>query len=284
MSVRVHLALAIGLVALVLAGGGLRAQPTLIREELRIPSSTNGGTVQLVALALRLAATEPLPLALVNHGSPRGAAGRRTMNPAQYEAQLRSFAARGYAAVAVMRRGYGASGGAWIEGFNSCADPDFVSGARRSANDMRDAIAYLQTLPWVDRARVVAIGQSAGGIGVVALGAAPPEGLRATVNFAGGLGVRGPDDLCDEDRLVAAFGTFGRGAGVPSLWIYAENDPFFRPELARRFERAYSAAGGRATLVVVPPSGADGHGYFVRGLHDWPTRVFPFLRRLGLPG
>ncbi|MBL8836862.1 MAG: prolyl oligopeptidase family serine peptidase [Alphaproteobacteria bacterium] len=270
--------------ALCRGGGDLAAQPALVREDLAIPSTRNGGAVQLVALALRPAGAQARALAIVNHGSPRDAAGRRRMTTAQYESQLRVFAERGYAAVAVLRRGYGSSGGAWAEGYNGCADPDFAAGARRTANDISDAIAHLQTLPWVDRTRVVAIGQSAGGIGVVALAASPPEGLRAIVNFAGGRGSRGPNDVCFEDRLVTAFAAFGRGASLPSLWIYAENDLFFRPELARRFERAYSGAGGRATLLVVPPSGDDGHNYFRRELRDWPERVFPFLRALGLPG
>ncbi len=267
-----------------ICGAIAHAQPALIREPLRIPVANNGAAAELDALVVRRDGSQRLPLAIVNHGSPRRASERSTMSPGQFEPQLRIFAQHGYAAVAVMRRGYGASSGPFVEGQGRCDSPDYVGAARRSAADIADAIRHLQTLPWVDATRVVAIGQSAGGIGVIALGAAPPDGVRAIVNFAGGRGSQSDNNVCAEDRLVLAFGAFGRGAAVPSLWLYAENDLYFRPDLARRFEQAYAAAGGRADLLIVPPNGPDGHGYFRRGLDDWPGRVFGFLRARGLPG
>ncbi len=39
------------------------------------------------------------------------------------------------------------------------------------------------------------------------------------------------------------------------LWIYAENDKFFNPALAKQFQDAFSKNGGDAELVMAPAFG-----------------------------
>jgi hypothetical protein len=68
----------------------------------------------------------------------------------------------------------------------------------------------------------------------VALTAQAPSGLVAAISFAGGRGSRDDDDVCNPDGLVQAFATFGKTSRVPMLWVYATNDLFFGPDLARR--------------------------------------------------
>ena len=48
-------------------------------------------------------------------------------------------------------------------------------------------------------------------------------------------------------------------ARVPTLWLYASNDSFFRPDLARAMASAWQSGGGKAELHVFPPYGSDGH-------------------------
>jgi invasion protein IalB len=43
------------------------------------------------------------------------------------------------------------------------------------------------------------------------------------------------------------------------MWIYAENDSYFGPELTKRMHAAFAAAGGNAEYRQVPPFGGDGH-------------------------
>ena len=69
------------------------------------------------------------------------------------------------------------------------------------------------------------------------------------IDFAGGRGGHqkmsdGSLGNCTPDALVKAAGRYGSTARVPTLWIYAANDSFFSPALARRMFDAYNAAGG----------------------------------------
>ena len=55
--------------------------------------------------------------------------------------------------------------------------------------------------------------------------------------------------IVDEDALVGAFATLGKTSRIPTMWIYAQNDKFFGPELVRRMHTAFTAAGGQAQFV-----------------------------------
>jgi pimeloyl-ACP methyl ester carboxylesterase len=129
--------------------------------------------------------------------------------------------------------------------------------------------------------RIVLAGQSAGGFGSIAAASTAFEGLLGVVNFAGGRGSRGPDDVCGEAQLVEAMARYGAGTHVPQLWLYSRNDRFFGPALARRMHAAYEGAGGVAQLVEAPATGLDGHGYFASSMDDWSPRVEAFLARIG---
>jgi hypothetical protein len=60
---------------------------------------------------------------------------------------------------------------------------------------------------------------------------------------------------CTPSTLVRAAARYGATAGVPLLWIYAANDSYFDPALARSMVDAYDGAGGQATLQAVGPNG-----------------------------
>lgn len=254
------------------------------REELRIPSSTAGAR-GLEALLVRPADGRRYPLALMSHGSPRDAEMRRQMTPGRYYMQAIEFARRGFAVLIVMRRGYGISDGDYAEGASRCGRSEYLKSANESAQDLRAAIEAIQRRSDVTMQGMIAIGQSAGGLASIALAADAPQGLAAVINFAGGRGSRGDNEVCGEDKLVEAFATLGRTARVPMLWVYSENDLYFWPELARRFHTAFQASGGRAKFVAAPAFGRDGHSLFSpRGASIWLPILDAFLRdeNLGL--
>jgi dienelactone hydrolase len=258
----------------------------LVREPLRLPIVLeDGATIELEALLVKPAGSKALPLALLTHGSPREGDARRRMSAAHLSFQAEELARRGYLAVVVMRRGFGTSQGSWKESSGRCEAADHERAARESARDLRAALQVLLARPDVDGSRAIAIGQSAGGIGTLALAADPPLELKAVVNFAGGRGSRAPHDICREDRLLAAYAALGKTARVPSLWIYSENDTFFGPTLAQRMFAAYSAQGGTGELNLLPAFAEDGHALFVRrrGGSQWRPLLDDFLRRHDLP-
>jgi dienelactone hydrolase len=142
-------------------------------------------------------------------------------------------------------------------------------------------IQFAQKLPEVDGDTVVSAGVSTGGFAQAALVADPPKELKAAISFAGGRGGDGQEHNCDVNGVIAAFGSFGKGARkhgtVPMLWIYSENDHWFPPPMARQFEAAYEKGGGVDQFVLAPPDGEDGHHLYTHPA-VWSETVEAFLR------
>ena len=260
---------------------GIAMQPAAAesyhREDLRIPMEA-AGPRGLEAMLLRPSGTQRYPLALLSHGSPRDTAARATMSPYGSYRQALEFARRGFAALVVMRRGYGDSGGAYTESYGPCGQRDYLRSAWQWASDLRAATDAMNSRNDVSTDGMIAVGISAGGFATMALTANAPKGLAAAINFAGGRGSRADNDVCDEDALVRAFATFGRTSRIPTLWIYAQNDKYFGPALARRMYAGFTDAGGQARFIDVPPFGEDGHSLYSRGIALWTPMVDSFLR------
>jgi dienelactone hydrolase len=220
----------------------------------------------------------PHPLALLTHGTPREASQRGDVTALNFVPEAREFARRGWTTVIVVRRDYGTSGGSYAEEGRACSShPDYYDSGKESAKDLRFSIAYLSKLPQVDPSRILSVGVSAGGFANVALTADPPPGLLAAISFAGGRGSRKPDEVCNADYLVRAFGDFGKTSRIPMLWIYAENDHFFGPQVAAAFYQAFTRSGGKAVFVRASAFRRDGHGLFSGGIPLWTPVVDEFL-------
>jgi dienelactone hydrolase len=223
------------------------------------------------------------PLALIAHGSPRSPADRPNMTPLAMLPQAIEFARRGWAAVVVMRRGYGNSDGGWTEDYGACANPHYAAAGAAAAADLTAAIAALRNRPDIDASRIISVGVSAGGFATVALTADAPPGLVAAISFAGGRGSLHDGEVCRDDQLVEAFRAFGRRSRIPMLWVYADNDHFFGPQLAERLKQAFTAGGGIVEFVAAPAFDNDGHRLFSQaGIAEWTPLVDAFLRRRGL--
>jgi dienelactone hydrolase len=259
-----------------------RAQDIVVTE-LRIPTH-GSGKKGLEAVMVRPNDGAPHPLALMTHGTPREAHDRDTMTPLRWVPQAREFARRGWTAVIVMRRGFGDSGGNYEEDGHACSrTPNFTGPTKEAVKDLRESAAYLRTRAEIDPSRMIAVGVSTGGLAMVGLSADPPPGLVAAISFAGGRGSKSPDNVCNADVLVDAFGEFGKRSKVPMLWIYSTNDHFFGPQLAQNFYREFTRAGGHAQFIAAPPFGEDGHALFsLRGIPIWAPMVDEFLKSQNL--
>jgi dienelactone hydrolase len=222
------------------------------------------------------------PLALLTHGTSSKPIEVAEVTPWKFLSQALWFARRGYVALVVVRRGYGRSGGELDGRQGGCGNQgSFTAAGEAGADDLRAAAQYATTLPEVDAGTVISTGISSGGLAQVALSAHPMPGLKAAISFAGGRGGDGKGHNCNLDGLVSAFRGFGKHNKVPMLWIYAENDKWFPPEMARRFDEAFRKGGGTHELVMAPPDGEDGHNLYSH-VAKWSPTVEEYLHKQGL--
>lgn len=204
----------------------------------------------------------PFPLAVISHGSDEVASNRARLKKPAFPALTNWLLAQGYAVLVPERPGHGMTGGPYLESQGSCDEADFARAGNAVADSIESSIDYMVKQGFVRQGGVVVIGHSAGGWGALALAGRPRADIGAIVNFAGGRGGRNrgrPNHNCAPERLIDTAGDFGRAARVPTLWLYAENDSFFAPTLARQMVEAFRKHGGRAEFAVLPAITPDGH-------------------------
>jgi dienelactone hydrolase len=263
------------------------AFPAAAQEREQIVKLPGPGGSSLVARVMRPPGEARQPLVIINHGSPADGSQRAKMEPPRFAALSSWFLAHGYVVALPLRRGYGESGGTWAEAYGRCDTPDYYNAGLQSAADVRATIDFMRLQPYVAPDRTIVVGQSAGGWATVALSSLNPPGVPGMVNFAGGRGGHqklpgGGIGNCTPEALVQAAARYGATARVALLWIYAENDSFFEPALARRMVAAYDAAGGKATFRPVGAFGRDGHALAgsADGTAIWAPLVQNFLAAL----
>ena len=242
-------------------------------QSIRKPGLFN---IELETTVYRPDGDGPFPLVVINHGKAGGDPrfqGR--YRPAQ---QARYFLQRGYAVVVPMRQGFSKSGGSYIGG--GC---NVESNGRVQAGDVKAVLDYLVAQPWVDKDRMLVVGQSHGGWTTLAFGHLNYPGVKGLVNFAGGLRQEGCPNW--KEALAGGAASYARGTRVPSLWFYGDNDSYFDPPTFHTMFDQYTAAGGPARLVAFGKFGADAHSLFGArtGAAIWQPELNAFLASIGMP-
>src|SRR5436190_8030990 len=129
-------------------------------EDLRIPMA-EAGPQGLEAFLVRPAGTKRYPLALLSHGSPRSFDDRATMSAHKYYGIALEYARRGFAALIVMRRGYGSSPGGRVDSLGGCANAAYLPAAAAAVADLRAAIDAMARRTDVTTSGMIAAGHSA---------------------------------------------------------------------------------------------------------------------------
>ncbi|MCY4385168.1 MAG: hypothetical protein OXE44_18730 [Nitrospinae bacterium] len=243
------------------------------------------------------------PLVILMHGSC-GKRCRRKYPESRLASPAIVFARSGYAAYTFNRIGYGNSDGfEWndhqpFERTGGCSEQNFMQAARDSGLQIRLVIEALtrQKLKYVEPGKILAVGQSGGGLAVFGLTEGPKPhghlaGLRGVISTAGNRGAScaqgdfsGPTYF--NENMVEMYKTFGRVSKTPALMVYAINDP--RTVRAASWRDAYNESGGKAKLVVLPELGSSpkqAHSFFSKewSTIEWKPHFNAFLSSLGLP-
>ena len=259
--------------------------PGLVQESFFVPAP---GGYSIATHVLRPPGAGPFPAIVLNHGTAVSYAERLRESPQLLAHAALAFAKSGYAVVMPLRRGYGRTGGLFVEYAGSCANPDYRRAGEAAAADVMAAYDYARRLPYVDGSRMILAGQSTGGVAALqAAGTRSPEGLRAVLAFSAGRGgnpIRHPGVTCAVEPLAKVFADLGRRVRVPVLFHYAANDRFFNADTSRFWYERFRAGGGKGDYVLQPPFGEDGHYIFTdrAGQDHWLPAVERFLREHGI--
>jgi len=264
-----------------MASLALSAQAQELSKELNetvvmIPKPGFLFTAQLETTIFKPDGDGPFPIAVINHGKALG--DPRFQERSRPLRGVRFFMQRGYVVVVPMRQGFSNSTGTYMG-----VGCNIESNGIAQAEDVRAVLDYMASQPYADRNNALVVGQSHGGWTTLAFGALNYPGVKGLVNFAGGLRQHGCAGW--EGTLARVAGGYAKGTILPSLWFYGDNDSYFSPYLFRSMHEAYTANGGKATLIAFGKFGKDAHSLFASqaGERIWHPQMSKFLEAVGLP-
>lgn len=240
---------------------------------------------RILVRVCRPASEAPARLVIINHGSPPDPADRPRMQLSGCGNEAAHwFLSRGYVVAFPLRRGYGATGGRWAESYGPCDEADYFRAGLETARDINAAVDGLTTLPFVRPNGAVIVGQSAGGWGTIAYNSVAHPKVAAFIVMAGGRGGHmrdKPNHNCHPERLVEAAGRFGTTATTPMLWVYAVNDTYFNPTIARGLFQSFTASGGHTEFEEPSRFAHEGHHLFFGpgGSAVWGPIIGSYLAR-----
>ncbi|MFM0282935.1 prolyl oligopeptidase family serine peptidase [Paraburkholderia sediminicola] len=247
----------------------------LNEQIIRVPVDA-AGTVTLETTIYKPDGPGPFPMIVFNHGKIPG--DPRTQERSDPLPFAREFVRRGYVVVAPNRQGFGHSGGTYQQ--DGC---DVERNGVGQAGDVAATIDFMSKQPYVDATHIVVAGTSHGGLATMAYGPEAAPGVRALINFSGGL----RQDACADwqGNLTRAFGAYGEKTKVPSLWLYGDNDSVWTAPLVAGMYAAYSAHGASAKMVDFGNYKNDAHRLVGDrdGVQIWWPAVEAFLARAGMP-
>lgn len=235
----------------------------------------------------------PFPIVVFLHGRASTPEARANLQFPILPGHAAYWMRKGFAVIAPFRPGYGQTGGPDMERSGNSitsdgrcvGDHQYKEVAANAAKPIRELITWAKKQSWVNSSKMVLVGQSVGGLTVVALGANPPEGVIAYINFVGGAGgdpIARPGRSCFPEVLNNLYGDLGKTTKIPNLWLYAENDEFWGPTAPLEWRKSFEASGGSGSFVMTAPvPGHGGHSLLQWGGRLWADQTDPFIKSLG---
>lgn len=267
------------------SGASAEVVEKVVKLPVRVAVDGEIITRDIALTVVRDDARKKSPFMILNHGRAPSAEGRAKYGRAVFRDQARYFVEQGFAVFLPTRIGYGVTGGPDIESSGACNAKDYPASLAPAVAQVAAAVNYAHAQDYVDGARGVVLGTSVGGFTTIAASAASLRGVKAAVNFAGGAGgdpEKRTDAPCQPERIGATFGAFGARGGVPTLWLYAQNDRYWGASHPKQWFAQFVASGGKGQFVSLPAIGDDGHGAFTKDMGSWKPSVAAFLKSAGI--
>ena len=274
--------------AVLLVPGLSAAQSVPDPETVRVPLEHIG----VVSLLYKPPVPGPWPILLFSHGRAPSATDRAKPHVPP-RGLVRFWLSRGFAVVAPVRVGYGQTGGPnwedsgmrWSDQGQPNGTPDFEGEANQAARSDLAVLDWLKTQPWADTHRIILLGQSVGGMTTIKLGSLNWPGVVALVNFAGGSGGNpnlSPGKSGHPEVLTELYRRYGALTKVPSLWLYAQNDLYWGPDVPGVWFQAFAEGGSPAQFIHTPPV-PEHNGHFLLNYAEslWHEPLSAFVTKLG---
>ena len=260
----------------------------------KVHDAEDKGVLRLVTYVYRPVKNDRHEVVLFSHGSTSSwSRSPKEQGDAPAPATLRFFLSRGYTVVAPMRRGRGESSGTYVEECpvyaGKCTPADQVAlGERALREALLDTYAVIDQIVYrlVPRdSKVIAAGHSRGGFLSLILAGERPEAIKGVVNFSGGWQAMN-DRVTPEDHKhrvevqAIPLGRAAKRAKAPSIWMYADRDPFYNEAGRQGILNAWRDAGGKAEYILVTDySGTNAHALPANPSY-WEAQVDAFLKSL----
>jgi pimeloyl-ACP methyl ester carboxylesterase len=259
-----------------------------------VHDAEDNGTIRLVAYVYRPVMNDRHEVVVYSHGSTASwSRSPKEQGDAPPLAVIRFFLSRGYTVVAPMRRGRGESSGAYVEECpvyaGKCSPADQVAlGDRALREALQDTYAVMDQIVYriVSRdARIIAAGHSRGGFLSLILAGERPNAVKGVVNFAGGWQAMN-DQVTSEDHKhrvdvqAIPLSRAAKQARAPSIWIYADRDPFYNEAGRQGILKAWQDAGGKAEYILVKEHTLPNPHAIPSDATYWESRLDAFLKSL----
>ena len=260
----------------------------------KVHDAEDKGRIRLVSYVYRPVRTDRREVVLYSHGSTASwTRSPKEQGDAPPAAVLRFFLSRGYTVVAPMRRGRGESSGTYVEECpvyaGRCSPADQVAlGERALREALLDTNAVIDQIVYhlVPRdSKMIAAGHSRGGFLSLILAGERPHAVNGVVNFAGAWQAMN-DRVTPEDHKhrvevqAVPLGRAAKHAKAPSIWIYADRDPFYNEAGRQGILKAWRDAGGKADYILVTEHALPNPHAIPSNATYWESQLDTFLKSL----